>query len=493
MLDNHLPYTDETQTEPKEKKHILQEDVAVEPMPETEQNEQADIHGKKKPQKPKKQFFLGMFCGFGIILLFFVLYFCLTEIAKSNKITTPIPKADILSFDILVNQKLDKEDFVKNINEFEEYKIEIIGNTDFCESGKYTVCIAVFDDRNNFEKYNSTVIVHDVNTEISAEYGSSQKEIFEKIFNDEFSKSCLKLKNRPSLLGENKTELVGKYNTIPITINLIDTTPPEISGVKNLFIFRDNDTPPPDYLQNITAKDKVSGKVDVTVDTSSINLEKGCKYSITYSATDSSGNTATENAYVTVIHDSGFMLNVENIMQTPELPNGCEAVSLAIALKYAGYDINPVLLYNTYMPKSSYKSGDPWTTYVGDATGTGLGCYAPCVVSTGNSYLSEQNSDMSVVDVSGYNINEYIEYIDNRTPVIVWGLLEMCCDGGYAWQAYINGKYVTWRSYSHCLVLIGYTSSNFIFCDPLEGIVEYDRTMVEESFDINHRQACIIQ
>lgn len=185
-------------------------------------------------------------------------------------------------------------------------------------------------------------------------------------------------------------------------------------------------------------------------------------------------------------------LDVANIMQTPFLPNGCEVVSLAITLNYAGYPVDPVELYDAYMPKAPLQNGDPWTSYIGDAKGWGYGCYAPCVVTTGNAYLAAAGSSKTVSDVSGQDLSYYEHLIDNGIPVILWGTIGMNGNPRLCWEDTINGKYVNWHSYSHCLVLIGYTDDTYIFCDPLEGIVEYARSAVEASFSINYRQACIV-
>lgn len=186
-------------------------------------------------------------------------------------------------------------------------------------------------------------------------------------------------------------------------------------------------------------------------------------------------------------------LNVKNKLQKPYLPNGCEVVSLSIVLNYVGYDISPITLYDKFMPKSSYPKGDPWKTFVGDAKGVGYGCYAPCVEETGNCFLSSVNSDKKVYDVSGYPLYYYEKCIDNGMPVIMWGTIEMNGNASVCWEYRINGKKVNWHTYSHCLVLIGYTDSTYIFCDPLQGVVEYTKEATEESFEIDYRQACIVK
>lgn len=211
-----------------------------------------------------------------------------------------------------------------------------------------------------------------------------------------------------------------------------------------------------------------------------------------YTAADDSSTPAANTAAATVTEPARVCLDVVNITQMPDLPNGCEVVSLAIALTYAGYPVDPVELYDTFMPKSPLMDGDPWTTYVGDAKGQGLGCYAPCVVATGNAYLAAAGSSKTVSDVSGQSLSYYEYLIDSGIPVILWGTIGMNGNPQLCWEGTVNGEYVNWHAYSHCLVLIGYTDDTYIFCDPLEGIIEYDRSAVEVSFSINYRQACIV-
>ena len=270
------------------------------------------------------------------------------------------------------------------------------------------------------------------------------------------------------------TDSEGNTTEAEVVLTLYqDKTPPVISGIKNFTYIIGEKTP--DYLKGITAKDDTDGETKVMVNTSSVNLTVENTYTITYSSADSSGNTATQTASITVKQPTRVMLNVSNINQLPALPNGCEVVSLAIALRYTGYNVDPLELYNNYMPKAPLKQGDPWKSYIGDATGRGYGCYAPCVVATGNSYLQQQSSTKKVYDASGKEMSSYEEYVNNGTPVIFWGLIQMNCDGKIVWGGYVNGKYVSWHTYSHCLVLIGYTDYNYIFCDPLRGIVEYSK------------------
>lgn len=74
--------------------------------------------------------------------------------------------------------------------------------------------------------------------------------------------------------------------------------PPEILGpFYNMAV---NQGSSPDFLRGITATDDIDGKCDVSVDTSALDLNKPGTYTITYSATDSSGNMSIRERKVTV-------------------------------------------------------------------------------------------------------------------------------------------------------------------------------------------------
>lgn len=209
--------------------------------------------------------------------------------------------------------------------------------------------------------------------------------------------------------------------------------------------------------------------------------------------TEDTSNAAETTTPITPPKPKEVRLDVENILQNPEFKNGCEVVSLAICLKYAGVPISTGELYDKYMAKSPLYKGDPWESYVGDAKGNGLGCYAPCVVITGNAYLTEIKSDKKVYDVSENDFSYYEALIDDGYPVIMWGTVGMNGNDTVYWQTNIGKKHIVWYNYSHCVVLIGYTENTYIFCDPLAGVAEYKKSDVEKSFSITFRQACVIK
>lgn len=490
-------------------------------------------------------------------------YFALVTV----KDTKP-PVADVFSYDAVIGQPISDGETVKNIVDHSEVTVSVINRADFKTCGEYSQQITLTDSSGNSSFYISYIRVHDISTEITCEIQSSNEELAALIFNEEWSRENLEFENDCVLdgvgLGEHEITLSGKYNTVPVKVTVIDTTPPELAlkeqsfpvgkapapadlvascrdATKVKYSFNStpdhskagtfdvtvtatdtsgnktekttrvtffHDTDPPvisgcgnisfragrscDYMSGVSAYDSVWGPVKVTVDYSGVDGATPGTYYAVYSATDGSGNTATETVTVTVTEPLRVCLNVTNLMQKPALPNGCEVVSLGIALRYNGFSVDPVTLYDNFMPKSPYKNGDPWTTYVGDAKGRGYGCYAPCVVETGNAYLDSVGSSVRVTDVSSNGMSYYESLIDRGIPVILWCTVGMNKNPRICWEATVNGKNVNWHSSSHCMVLIGYTDDNYIFCDPLNGIKEYSKSATETSFAINYRQACIV-
>ena len=79
---------------------------------------------------------------------------------------------------------------------------------------------------------------------------------------------------------------VGRVS-VPLTV-LVDTTAPEFSPMQTLKV---NLGQTVSYRKGITATDDRDGEISFTIDSSAVNLEQKGSYIITYSATDSSGNT----------------------------------------------------------------------------------------------------------------------------------------------------------------------------------------------------------
>lgn len=77
-----------------------------------------------------------------------------------------------------------------------------------------------------------------------------------------------------------------------------DTEPPVISGVVNQTVHLGDSV---SYRNGVSAYDNVDGRVEVLIDSSAVNVHRVGSYSVVYSASDSSGNTTTVIAVITVV------------------------------------------------------------------------------------------------------------------------------------------------------------------------------------------------
>ena len=222
----------------------------------------------------------------------------------------------------------------------------------------------------------------------------------------------------------------------------------------------------------------------------------------TVGVTEFAGNPNSSNkknnretaGYKTVFQMNYVSINCDNIDQNDiGLPFGCEVVSLAIVLKYLGYEIDPNTLFDDYMPRGSWGKVNPFDAYVGSPRNrTGYGCYAPCVVTTANDYLSEENSARKAHNISGSSMYELLGYIWSGYPVILWGTLDMVPDSYVLESWKFDGETVNWYRHSHCVVICGVQDDNFIICDPMVGKVKYPIKDVEDANNLIYSQAVVI-
>lgn len=196
---------------------------------------------------------------------------------------------------------------------------------------------------------------------------------------------------------------------------------------------------------------------------------------------------------------------VQPICQLPELPTGCEVVSLTMVLNHLGYDADKLTLAREYLPKMKfYRSkgmlygADFRTTFAGDPESKrSYGCYAPCIAETARRYLADTDPDRTVYDITGTSIDTLMsEYINNNIPVIIW----ITSDDLHApkltdsWQT-PEGEKVQWVAYEHCVVLTGYDKSHGLIyvADPLVGNTSYSYLKLCQRYADLGMQAIYIQ
>ncbi len=115
------------------------------------------------------------------------------------------------------------------------------------------------------------------------------------------------------LLGLVVTDAAGNTAGYEVVLTVfIDTGAPEIAGVKALFTYIGTE---PDYLDGVTAMDDLDVDLQISVDTSRVDLAAIGTYDISYSVTDNAGNTTTVPSTLTVTNDNTppTILGVHNL------------------------------------------------------------------------------------------------------------------------------------------------------------------------------------
>lgn len=222
--------------------------------------------------------------------------------------------------------------------------------------------------------------------------------------------------------------------------------------------------------------------VDSTLETLSVDPER-IKSAILEHTTRAAENYEYPNS---------FSLDIPFVSQYPELPTGCEITALTTVLNYLGYNVDKLTMADYYLDKGKMGEVSPYKAFVGNPRDEdSCGAFAPVLVNSATKYLKSQRSYMNVYNITGAEYNELLDYVDDGHPVLVWETMYMkepyeSC----TWN--IDGENIMWLSREHAMVLIGYTQSTYIMADPLRGICEYDKELVETRYKSMGKQAIVI-
>ena len=166
-------------------------------------------------------------------------------------------------------------------------------------------------------------------------------------------------------------------------------------------------------------------------------------------------------------------LPMHYISQYPELPTGCESVSLTMALNSLGFTVQKTEIAQNYLVYADDiaqgYNGDPFAE-------DGAGVFPPGLVMTANSYLKAQNSSIHAYETSGTSFNHLLAYLACGNPVCLWVTMEY--DEPWWGEDYgeFEGTYYEWYWNEHCVALGGYDldAGTVSVYDPLNGYFEMD-------------------
>ena len=184
-------------------------------------------------------------------------------------------------------------------------------------------------------------------------------------------------------------------------------------------------------------------------------------------------------------------VKVPEILQTPELPTGCESVALTIDLVSMGYELEKTDIMKNYLEIGT----DMATSYVGDPySQKGAGCFPPAITMAANKFLEEKNDDRRAYNITGTPIDELRQYIENGSPVILWSSMYMANPTKAGAVYTYPGQSYAWDRSEHCVVLYGYDEAKdvYLVSDPLNGLVERDAAAFQRIYDEIGQYAVVI-
>lgn len=167
------------------------------------------------------------------------------------------------------------------------------------------------------------------------------------------------------------------------------------------------------------------------------------------------------------------LLDVPIVSQYPDYPTGCESISLYMVLKYYGVDVTPEEIVDA-LPKGSIpyqKDGktygaNPEREFVGDPRNShSYGVYNQPICDTANKFRK------GAITKTDATIEDIIQIIDTGSPVIIWYTTQdaIGVKQGNTWLDEKTGELITWQSYEHAVVAVGYKLNDLIINDPNTG------------------------
>lgn len=188
-------------------------------------------------------------------------------------------------------------------------------------------------------------------------------------------------------------------------------------------------------------------------------------------------------------------LSVKFINQYPNLPTGCEATALTMALNYHGFKVKKETIAKKYMKKASVP-GDFYNYFLGNPfSDSGLGIYAPGLKKTANRYLKTKDTELRAYDITGASIDKICSYVATGHPVCIWTTYSLYKDPIVTASWTINGKKYNWKMNEHCMTVIGFDKKKdtLIIADPARGIMEYSRDVINKRNKQYNRMAVVIK
>lgn len=174
-------------------------------------------------------------------------------------------------------------------------------------------------------------------------------------------------------------------------------------------------------------------------------------------------------------------------------PTGCESAALTSLLKFWGVSVNMWDVVNK-LPKGSLPysengiryGGNPYLEFVGHPSiSSSYGVYEKPIISVANSFKS------GIIDGTGTSLEGVLNIVKEGRPVVVWVSMYMAVPYvSTSWIYRPTGEKISWMANEHALVVIGYTPSQVIVTDSLNGGVRYyDKNVFRSRYNTYGKRA----
>ncbi len=108
-----------------------------------------------------------------------------------------------------------------------------------------------------------------------------------------------------------------------LTVKPADKEPPVISGASDMVVYIGDSI---SYRKGVSVSDNDDGGVKLSVDASRVDLTKAGTYSVTYSAADRRGNTASIEVLVTVVEPPENLITASSVCTAEEFDALCKKI-----------------------------------------------------------------------------------------------------------------------------------------------------------------------
>ena len=186
------------------------------------------------------------------------------------------------------------------------------------------------------------------------------------------------------------------------------------------------------------------------------------------------------------------LIEMDELLQKPELPNGCEITSLTAVLNALGYEVSKTEMADQYLPKEEFEWKDgklyganPYKAYAGNPRldRGGWFVYAPPIVDAADRYIADAGGVHHATDISGSSREEIMAYLMEGVPVVMWVTLNLEKPRlNYSWYYHDTGEFFRAPTNLHAVVLHGFNGDEVYVMDPLRGLITRNADQIFQSY-----------